>query len=686
MWFYTFSAMLLSICIGSCKKDKYVEKVGKCPLVISTVPANLATSVPLNQVITATFNEEMNPNTITSASFVVSGSVVPGKVTFSGVTATFIPDSQLMNNHTYTGRIKTTVKDLAGNALQYEYVWTFSTGTVLSPVVITTDPAAGDTGVVLNKVVTATFNMVMDPATIITPATSFSLKETLSSAAIAGTVSYTGSTASFTPTLPFKPNTSYTGTITTAVKSAGGLVMPVNYVWSFRTGSFPAPLVISTDPLNNAVGVSLNKVITATFNMAMDPATLVSPALTYSVKETSTSAAVAGTISYTGTTASFVPTALLKASTNYTATISTAAKNIGGTAMLVNYVWNFTTGLTTVPTVISTSPLSNATGVALNKIITATFSEPMDPATLVSPQTTFSVKQKVSSAAVAGSVTYSGSTATFTPSSNLLSATVYTATISTLAKNPGGVGLASDYVWDFTTVGASGPLAPDLKSVGRFGIISGVGVSNNAGASEIHDMDVGIYPGVRSSITGFFLVDGGPGLIFNGNFYAQDDGAAVAAMLLQAKNDLTAAYLYAEGATSPAPASVSGDQGGKTLAPGIYKSTSTLLIQNGDLTLDAQGDANAVWIFQIAAAFTTVGSGTYPSPSGGNVILSGGAQAKNVYWQVGSSATIGDYTSFKGNIMALTSVTMNGYSRAEGRMLCSNGSAVLTSTNIITKP
>jgi hypothetical protein len=204
-----------------------------------------------------------------------------------------------------------------------------------------------------------------------------------------------------------------------------------------------------------------------------------------------------------------------------------------------------------------------------------------------------------------------------------------------------------------------------------------VGVSNDAGYSVINDMDVGIYPGARSSVTGF-----PPATIVNGAIYAADDltPTGTAAMLKQAKLDLTSAYLYAEGATAPAPATVSGDQGGKTLAPGIYKTTSTLLIQNGDLTLDAKGDANAVWIFQIASAFTSVGG------SGGNVILSGGAQAKNIYWQVGSSATIGGYTSFYGNVMALTSITMGGYATATGRMLAINAAVVMTSTNIISKP
>jgi len=190
-------------------------------------------------------------------------------------------------------------------------------------------------------------------------------------------------------------------------------------------------------------------------------------------------------------------------------------------------------------------------------------------------------------------------------------------------------------------------------------------------------MDVGIYPGARSSVTGF-----PPAIIVNGAMYASDDVAppGVAAMLLQAKNDLVAAYLFAEAATSPAPATVSGDQGGLTLAPGIYKTTSSLLIQSGDLTLDAKGDANAVWIFQIGSTLTTVGG------AGGNVKLIGGAQAKNVFWQVTSSATIGGYTSFKGNVLALQDITMGPYATADGRMLARNGSVTMTSTNIINKP
>ena len=109
-------------------------------------------------------------------------------------------------------------------------------------------------------------------------------------------------------------------------------------------------------------------------------------------------------------------------------------------------------------------------------------------------------------------------------------------------------------------------------------------------------------------------------------------------------------------------------------------------LENGNLTLN--GGANDVWIFQIGSelVITGGGSGTY-----GNIILTGGAQAKNVFWQVGTSATIGDYTSFKGTVMAMTSITMGTGSTAVGRMLARTGAVVLTSTNAvapnaITKP
>lgn len=867
-----FGALVVTF-VG-CKKDTFDPLDSICPKVIATDPLAGSTGVPLSQVITVTFNEEMDPATITGESFIISGSIVAGKISYSGVTATFIPDVQLIPNHTYSGRVTTAVKDLMGNALQEDYVWTFSTGMLISPLVISTSPYDQETNVVLNKTISATFSELMDPLTIAD--STFVLRQ--GSVIIPGFVSYSDSVAYFNPTTNLTSNTVYTATITTGVKNDQGVSLQSNYTWTFTTLMIIPPMVLSTDPDDLEIDVALNKTISATFNVPMDGATLNNA--TFTLKDGTN--VISGSVSTVGNTAYFNPSSNLTSGTMYTATITSAVKDLNGTAMLSDYVWTFTTGVALAPTVISTSPANLETGVVLNKVITATFSEAMDPSTLngatfivkagttpitgivtytgvtasftptanllpgtiynasitsgaknlagtrlavtynwsfttlvipVKPtvistdpanlstnvainkvvsatfstdmdassinNTTFTIKQgttniagvitysgktayfnptadfaqgtmytatlttgikntsgaflasdyvwtfttgtlkaptvistdpanmatnvpmnktitatfsenmnastinnstfllKQGTTSISGTVSYSGTTASFKPTANLITGKTYEATITSAVKNTAGTNLVNNYVWTFSTVAPSGPQGPDLKSVANFGIIAGTAVSNNAGFSKINNMNVGIYPGARSSITGF-----PPAIVVNGAIYASDDvsPAGVAAMLLQAKNDLTAAYLYAEGASSPAPATVSGDQGGKTLAPGIYKSTSTLSVQSGDLTLDAKGDVNAVWIFQISSTFTTVGG------AGGNIILSGGAQAKNVYWQVGSSATIGGYTKFKGNVLALTSITMGTYATAVGRMLARNGAVTLTSTNIIDKP
>ncbi len=435
------------------------------------------------------------------------------------------------------------------------------------------------------------------------------------------------------------------------------------------------PVVLSTTPEDGATLVPLSSQVTVTFNEEMNPETITQSSFSLTGSEK-----VTGAISYDNetNTLTFVPENELTYATTYTGRVNRSVKDVLGNNLQTDYVWTFTTLAATTPEVVLTNPVNLSTGVPLNKVISAGFSEGMNPLTITG--TSFTLKTGTTT--IAGTVTYTGTTAKFTPANNLAANTTYTATITTDAKSTNNAPLASNYEWSFITgTDNTQPGTPamgvDLKSVARFGIFAGVGISNNAGFSEIRNLDVGITPGVRSSVTGF-----PPAIVVNGAIYASDDIAppGTAAMLLQAKQDLLEAYLFAEGASSPAPATVAGDQGGKTLAPGIYKSTSTLLVQAGDLTLDAQGDPNAVWIFQIASDFTTVGG------AGGNIILTGGAQAKNIFWQTGSSATIGDGTSFKGNVLALTSITMNSGATAVGRMLARNGSVVMTNTNIIEKP
>jgi len=172
--------------------------------------------------------------------------------------------------------------------------------------------------------------------------------------------------------------------------------------------------------------------------------------------------------------------------------------------------------------------------------------------------------------------------------------------------------------------------------------------------------DLGVSPG--NTVTGSPIV--------NGSLHLGDPAAG------QAQLDLTTAYNDAAGRTVGA-ITLAGNLGGQVLAPGLYKSATSLEISSGDLTLDAQGDANAVFIFQIGSTLiTTVGR---------QVILSGGAQAANVFWQVGSSATIGGSSVFKGTIMANQSITMDTGATLNGRALARNG-AVALDANTITIP
>jgi hypothetical protein len=320
------------------------------------------------------------------------------------------------------------------------------------------------------------------------------------------------------------------------------------------------------------------------------------------------------------------------------------------------------------PVVLSTSPEDGATGVALDKIITVSFNQRMNPATITS---TSLLLRGPGTTTVAGTITYLDSTASFRPSSALAPNTTYTGTVTTLVKDLPGNALQTNYVWSFVT----GPTGVEFNTVARFGVFAATNITN-IGFSEVRNMDVGLSPGLRALIIGF-----PPGIVINGGIYAADDllPTGVAAMLTASRADLATAYLSAESASSPASVILTGDQGGRTLTPGIYKSTTALTVQAGNLTLNARGDANAVWIFQIADNLTT-SAGT-----GGNIILTGGAQAKNVYWQTGGSATIGAGTSFNGNILALNSIALNSGATVVGRLLARTGS-ISMNTNIINKP
>lgn len=217
--------------------------------------------------------------------------------------------------------------------------------------------------------------------------------------------------------------------------------------------------------------------------------------------------------------------------------------------------------------------------------------------------------------------------------------------------------LAPLVVLALATTAHAGPPPVLLGTADGFALLAGSTITNT-GDSVING-DVGLHPG--TAVTGF-----PPGIV-NGALHITD------AVAMQAKTDLTTAYLDAAG--RPLSATAPPDIGGQTLVAGIYRTGSVpSLGLTGNLTLDAQGDPRAVFIFQVES--------TLVSATDSSVSLINGAQACNVYWQVGSSATLGTRTAFKGTILALTSVSVNDGVTVDGRLLARNGAVTLINDRI----
>lgn len=680
------------------------------PAVTFTVPVNNATLVAIDDRLTATFTEPMDPATINPTTFTLQqgATVVPGAVTYSGVTAVFTQTNDLAADTTYTATVTTGARDLAGNSLAADKVWSFTTGSspdTTNPTVTITVPANGATGVATNTTVTATFSEAMDPLTINT--TTFTLLQ--GATTVSGTVDYSVLTAVFTPDTLLTANTIYTATITTGAQDlaliANGLA--VDKVWSFTTSptlDTTKPTVTLTVPDDGATGIATNSTVTATFSEPMSPLTV----LTFTLHQGLT--AIDGAVTNLAQNAVFTPDNLLTANTLYTATITSQATDLAGNELAGNqgilpassdYIWTFETAAVldeTPPTVTITNPDDLAIDVPLNQTINATFSEPMQALTITTANFTV-VDDSLND--VAGTVNYDLLTniATFTPDVDLLPDTNYTATVSDQALDLAGNGLIVPAVgglptpnpWTFTTAAAivPVPLAIDLGSAASFGLASRAGLTST-GVTVING-DVALWPtGTCSDATGdagagqdcLVAVYSSPtGMTVNGTIYWPTDAdSGLTAMTVT--TDLNAAWIagFAESDTF-APDFLLGELGGpapagKTLLPGVYNESGLGLAEGNVATFDAQGDANAIFIIKVGTVGGTgdfTDSGVLLNPT--EIKLANGAQARNIWFVVGRDIIIGQGTTWFGNILAGRDVTVNNGSTVLGRVLAGAGGA-----------
>jgi hypothetical protein len=645
MWSLSLGmALLLVVLVAGC---------GSTPASAPTLTSVAASSGTQGTVVAVTLTGTNFTTAAPGAVVVLSGTGITVSnitvVSTTSITATFT-----IAQNAPTGAQTVTVESPNGNSGTQTF-----TVTLLAAGVSSTSPANGATAVPINDKISASFSKPMNSTTI--TAATFTL--------VGGGTNVTGvvtcnaacNIATFAPAANLTANTTYTATITTGAGDPGGNSLAAPFIWSFTTGAttnVTAPTVSSTNPANASTGAVLNQKITATFSEVVNSSTVT--ATTFTVKQGTT--AVAGTVTYAGTSAIFAPTASLTASTVYTATVTTGVADLAGNALASNYVWTFTTGATsnTVdPTVTSTVPASGATAVGINQAINATFSTGMDTSTINTGTFTLAGPGVTP---VAGIVTYNATSnvATFTPASNLVASTPYTATVTTGAHDLSGNPLAASKVWTFTTGATTTGLAPvNLGSAASFaGSMGGGAGITNQGIYTVINGNIGTT-GASTTITGFHdsTVPYNPpsGCIYtetplnvgavNGVIYTatppptvtcpNEGTSATAAIATQALMDAQTAYNTLAAIPNGMDPGA-GQLGGLTLAPNVYKSASgTFMLTGSDLTLDAQGNGNAVWVFQMASSLTVGGPG---APR--NVILINGAQAKNVFWQVGSSATI----------------------------------------------
>jgi len=692
------------------------------PVVASTIPVNAATGVPVEQVLSATFNEAMLCSTLTSpaTTFIVTGpgaTPVAGTVSCAGSVATFTPNATLAVNVLYTATITTGAKDLAGTPLTGNYAWNFRTTPAATvPAVISTTPLKGATGVPTNSIVTATFGAAMDTATI--DAATFTLTAP-GAVAVTGTVTYaaSGSVATFTPAAVLAANTLYTATITTGVKDLAGTGLASNYVWTFTTAAtivVVPPTVLSTIPLDAATGVPLNQIVSATFSKAMNPATINSTTFTLTAPG---GVAVSGLVAYAaiGDTLTFTPAANLAPSTLYTATITTGVQDLTGNALASDYVWTFTTGTAIVaiaPELVSTVPANLAINVPLNQTVSATFSKAMNPLSITTA--TFQLAKGITP--VAGTVSYDAINfiATFTPTSQLIANSTYTATltdgVTDLTGNPlGNTGAPNP--WSFTTgtalVTPPVVLGANITLFGGFG--GGAGMTNQ-GIHTVINGDIGTT-GASTTMTGFHdtslpivgadwpcsytetpLNSGQVNGVINTaapppTINCPDEGtASTMAIATAAAEEAQVAYTTLQGL--PSTDLLAAELGGTTIYPGVYKNASSVAITIGDLTLDAQGDPNAYWVFQIGSSLTV---GDPVGPQTRSVILSGGAKAGNIFWAVGGNPgaviNYGGGGTMVGTIISMPGITVSSPGVAavttiNGRVIALNASTTIVNTVI----
>lgn len=328
-----------------------------------------------------------------------------------------------------------------------------------------------------------------------------------------------------------------------------------------------------------------------------------------------------------------------------------------------------------VPTVLSTTPASGATDVAINASASVTFSEAMDPSSIGA--TTFTVTSGTPEMLVPGTVLYRGTTATFWPAAQLAANTRFTATVTTAALSTHAVPLAANHVWSFTTGEGRSPGTPvDLGTAGDFVIVAEAEITNVP--TSMITGDLALSPAAATFFSGFSLSADATNVFatspqVTGRLYAADYAPPTPLRLTTVISDMGLAYTDAASRAPDVTELGAGSIGGLTIARGVY-AWSTSLDVPSDVTLT--GTATDVWVFQV--------SGDLTFSSGARIVLSGGALAENVFFQVAGLVDLGTTSHLEGTVLCATAITLRTGASVDGRLMAQT--LVALDGNTVTAP
>jgi glucose/arabinose dehydrogenase len=344
------------------------------PLISSVSPLNGATNVSTGTMITATFNEAIDPATVTGTTFQLrdaSNNLIPASVSTSSSQITLDPSSSLAGSAIYTATITggaSGVKDVAGNALASNYSWTFTTAAVdnTAPTVASVSPVNGTNGVSTGANIIANFSETINASTV--TGTTFQLRDAGNNL-VPATVSTSGVQITLDPNSVLAGSAVYTATITggaSGVKDLAGNALVNSYSWSFTTAAVDniAPTVTSVSPANGTTDVSTGTTVIANFSEALNASTVTGT--TFQLRDAANNLLPA-TINVSSGQITLTPSAALSGSAVYTATITGGAsgvKDLAGNALASNYSWSFTTLTITSATPVSIQSFTTRTGVA----------------------------------------------------------------------------------------------------------------------------------------------------------------------------------------------------------------------------------------------------------------------------------------------------------------------------------